>query len=65
MKQARLHSILSERLRLLAALALLVAVGLLAFRVTLRVPLPTTHATAPLAKANVLAAYGKLPVSFE
>ncbi|HKN60766.1 MAG TPA: choice-of-anchor D domain-containing protein, partial [Candidatus Acidoferrales bacterium] len=65
MKHARLHSILSERLRVLAALALLVGVGLLAFRVALHVPLPTTHPTTPLAKANVLAAYGKLPVSFE
>ncbi len=65
MKHARLHSILSERLRLLAALALLVGVGLLAFRVALRVPLPSTHATNPMAKANVLAAYGKLAVSFE
>jgi hypothetical protein len=65
MKHARLHSILSERLRLLAALALLVGVGLLAFRVALRVPLPSTRATTPMAKAKVLAAYGKLPITFE
>jgi hypothetical protein len=65
MKHARLHSVLSERLRLLAALALLVGVGLLAFRVALHVPLPPTHSTTPMAKANVLTAYGKLPVSFE
>jgi hypothetical protein len=65
MKHARLHSILSERVRLLAALALLVGVGLLAFRVALHVPLPTTHPTTPMRKADLLASYGKLPVSFE
>jgi hypothetical protein len=65
MKHPRLHSIRSKRLRPLAALALLVAVGLLAFRAALRVPPPPGHPTTPLTNAGVLAAYGKLPVTFE
>jgi hypothetical protein len=65
MKHPRLQRILSERLRALAALTLLLAVGFLAFRSALRVPPAPVHPATPLAKADILAAYGKLPIAFE
>jgi hypothetical protein len=66
MKRLRLHGIFNERLRLLAALALLFSLGLFAFRGALHVtPTSSRQTMAPLAKAGVLAAYGKLPVTFE